>query len=103
MAVDGTTTHLLYSGGGVSGVDQDIYTDSQDDGGSWGTDSNIDAVTMNRLSAGKYTRSATEYIGYVWLDGTTTSYDEITLAAPPEPIPDRLVMVNQAVNRGSTY
>jgi hypothetical protein len=104
MAVDGTDTWLLYSGGGVSGVDQDLYTDMQSDGGSWGTDTEEqDAITMNRLSAGKYTRSATDYIGYVWLDGTTTSYDEITLAAPPAPIPDRLVMVNQAVNRASTY
>jgi hypothetical protein len=113
MAVDGTDTWLLYSGGGVSGVDQDLYTDMQSDGGSWGTDTEEqDAITMNRLSAGKYTRSATDYIGYVWLDGTTTSYDEITLAAsydeitlaaPPAPIPDRLYAVEQAINRSSTY
>jgi hypothetical protein len=104
MAVDGTDTWLLYSGGGVSGVDQDLYTDTQEDGGSWGTDTEEqDAITMNRLSAGKYTRSATDYIGYVWLDGTTTSYDEITLAAPPAPIPDRLYAVEQAINRSSTY
>jgi hypothetical protein len=76
----------------------------QSDGGSWGTDTEEqDEITMNRLSAGKYTRSATDYIGYVWLDGTTTSYDEITLAAPPDPIPDRLYAVEQAINRSSTY
>lgn len=103
-AIDGTDTWLLYSGGGASGVDQDIYYDTQADGGSWGTDTEEqDAVTCNRISAGKYTRSATDYIGYLWLDGTTTSYDEIALAAPPAPIPDRLYEVEQHINRSSTY
>ena len=102
-AIDGTETQLLYSGGGVSGVDQDIFYDTQADGGSWGTDTEEqDAVTANRLSAGVYERSGTK-LGYLWLDGTTTDFDEIALAAPADPIPDRLYDVNQAINRASTY
>ena len=75
----------MYSGGGASGVDQDIYSDKQADGGSWGTDTEEqDAVTANRISAGVYDRSGNK-LGYVWLDGTTTSYDEIDLAASAIP------------------
>ena len=102
-AIDGTDTQLLYSGGGASGIDQDIFYDTEADGGAWGTDTEEqDAVTANRLSAGVYERSGTK-LGYVWLDGTTTSFDEIALAAPADPIPDRLYKVEQAINRSGTY
>jgi hypothetical protein len=75
FALDGTDTWLLYS----QQTFEDIFSDKQVDGGSWGTDTEEqDAVTANRISAGVYTRSGTK-LGYVWLDGTTVSYDEKNL------------------------
>jgi hypothetical protein len=86
-AVDVTDTWLLYSGGATSGTDKDIYSDTQEDGGSWGTDTEEqDAVTANRISVGVYDRGGTK-LGYVWLDGTTTSYDEKDIAAAAVGLP----------------
>ena len=86
MAIDGTDTYLLYSGGGASGVDQDIYSDIQEDGGSWGTDTEEqNAVTANRISAAVYERSNVTYMGYVWLNGSTVDYDEKSMTFETDP------------------
>ena len=76
LAVDGTTTYLLYADSSTS----DLWRDSQTDGGAWGTDAEVlDAVTINRVSCAVYDRSGTK-LAYVYDDGGTVKYNEVSLS-----------------------
>ncbi len=80
LAVDGTTVHLLYAGGGgAGGPDQDLYHDQADtpqDSGDWGTDTEFkDAATINRISCNVIDRSGKK-LAMVYDDGGTIMYDE---------------------------
>ena len=82
MVVDGTDEYLLYVGGGSFGNDEDLYYDVNT-GSGWGTDTEeLDAVTINAISANVYDRSGTK-IGYVYDDGGTVKYNEIDLGGGP--------------------
>lgn len=75
--------HELFSGGGIAGVDQDIYyTKSTDDGVNWDTPTEeLDAVTCNFISANIYTRGGDTVLAYVYDDGGVTKYNEKVLVA----------------------
>lgn len=79
-----STAHVLWSGGAATGSDQDLYHDSSTDGGTtWGTDvEELNAVTINYISATVYQRGSSLVIAYVYDDGGVTRYNEITLTIP---------------------
>ena len=75
-ANDGTTLHCLY----IDNV-QDLWHDENADDGGWGTDTEVlDAVTVNHISPNVYDRSGKK-LAYIYLNGTTVQYNEVTLAA----------------------
>lgn len=77
LAVDGTDEHLLYSGGGASGTDRDLYHDLND-----GVDVEIlDGVTVNSISCNVYDRTTNVRLAYVYDDGGTIKYNEVDLGA----------------------
>ncbi len=77
LAVDGTNLHMIYS----ADADADIDRDENDDDGGWGTDASVQSgVTCNRISCNVYTRGD-RVLAYLWLSGTTATYDEVVLAA----------------------
>jgi len=73
--------HILYSGGGANGVDQDLfYSTSTDNGASWATEAEeIDAVTVNFISANIYVRCKDTVLAYVYDDGGVQKYNEKVL------------------------
>ena len=70
--------HILYSGGGIAGVDQDLYyIKSTDDATTWDTETEeIDAITVNFISANIYVRGADTVLAYVYDDGGVQKYNE---------------------------
>ncbi len=78
-----TVIHLLYSGGGTNGVDQDLYyTTSADEGATWATIAEeIDAITVNFISANIYVRGADTVMAYVYDDAGVQKYNEKILIA----------------------
>ncbi len=75
--------HILFSGGGDDGVDQDLYyTKSTDDALNWDTPTEeIDAITVNFISANIYVRGADTVMAYVYDDAGTQKYNEKVLIA----------------------
>ena len=75
--------HCLYSGGGTAGVDQDLYyITSTDNGDSWSTETEeIDAITVNFISANIYVRGADTVMAYLYDDGGVQKYNEKVLIA----------------------
>jgi hypothetical protein len=85
--------HLLFSGGGTSGADQDLYySKSADDGISWDTPTEeLDAITCNYISANIYTRGGATVLAYVYDDGGVQKYNEkVLIAAAGLPGPNLL-------------
>lgn len=89
-ALNGTTVEAVY--GRFS--DQDIYSDSQPNGGAFGTDvARNTSVTANAISANSYDRSGAK-VAYFWEDDATLApvYSEYEAAAAattitPDPVP----------------
>ncbi len=81
LAVKGTDVHLLYA----DDATQDIFHDADVDGGGTTDVERNDAVTANRLSC-EYL-SSSDVLAWLYLDGTTTVYDEFSLAAAPTGLP----------------
>lgn len=77
--------HHLFSGGGDFGVDQDLYhTTSNDDGATWAESEEIDAITVNFISANIYVRGSRTVMAYVYDDDGVQKYDEkLLLNTPP--------------------
>jgi len=70
--------HVLFSGGGTDGVDQDLhYTKSTDNGVSWSAPTEeIDGITVNFISANIYVRGLNTVMAYVYDDGGVQKYNE---------------------------
>ncbi len=81
--------HQLYSGGGTDGVDADLYyTKSTDDGVTWATPTEeIDAITVNFISANIYVRGIDTVMAYVYDDLGVQKYNEKVLIAGFRPVP----------------
>ncbi len=75
--------HVVFSGGGTNGSDQDVYyTTSTDDGATWdAATEELDAVTCNFISANVYVRGADTVLAYVYDDGGIQKYNEKVLIA----------------------
>lgn len=75
--------HVLFSGGASAASDQDLfYTKSTDDGVTWDTPTEeIDAITVNYISANIYVRGADTVMAYLYDDGGTQKYNEKVLIA----------------------
>ena len=75
--------HCLYSGDGASGADQDLwYTKSTDRGNTWSAPTEeIDAITVNFISANIYVRGVDTVLAYVYDDGGVQKYNEKVLIA----------------------
>jgi hypothetical protein len=75
--------YMLYSGGGTSGVDQDLYySKSTNDGATWSTvTEEIDAITVNYISANIYVRGTDTVMAYVYDDAGVVKYNEKVLVA----------------------
>ncbi len=73
-----TVLHLLFSGGGGAGVDQDVYYQtSTDDGATWSTATEeLDAITCNFISANIYVRGTDIVMAYVYDDAGDQKYNE---------------------------
>lgn len=73
---------LLFSGGGTDGVDTDLYLATNDDDAGWDAtpSEELDAVTINAVFGNVYDRSGTK-LAYIYDDGGTIKYNEISLAA----------------------
>jgi len=73
-----TDLHHLYSGGGALGVDQDLfYSTSTDNGLNFDTPiEEIDAITVNFISANIYVRCKDTVLAYVYDDGGVQKYNE---------------------------
>lgn len=82
-AILGTDNHTLYSGGGIDGVDQDLYyLKSTDNGDNWDTEiEEIDAITVNFISTNIYVRSGNNKLAYVYDDGGVQKYNEKDLGS----------------------
>lgn len=80
LATDGSDIYALFSGGGTSGVDQDLYVSvSTDFGNSWSTPAEeLDAVTVNYISTAVLDSGK---IAYLYDDGGTAKYNEFVFAA----------------------
>jgi len=74
MAVKGSNVHLLYA----DDATQDIFHDADVDGGGITDVERNDGVTANRLSC--HYLSGSDNLAWLYLDGTTTRYDELSLA-----------------------
>ncbi len=77
LAVKGTDVHLLYA----DDTTQDIFHDDDVDGGGATDVERNDVVTANRLSCNYL--SSSDVLAWLYLDSTTTVYDEFSLAAAP--------------------
>lgn len=77
--------HQLFAGGGSAGVDQDLYyTKSTDNGDTWDTPTEeIDAITVDFISANIYTRGGATVLAYVYDDAGVQKYNEKELIAAP--------------------
>lgn len=70
-------------------TDFDLYMDSDTppyDTSDWGTDIEVlDGVTINRISCNIYPRDGAIKLAYVYLDGSTVKYNEVSITAPTAP------------------
>ena len=75
--------HCLYSGDGTAGADQDLwYTVSTDNGASWSAPTEeINAITVNYISANIYVRGADTVMAYIYDNAGTQYYNEKILIA----------------------
>lgn len=74
--------HVLYSGGGGTGSDQDIYYVKSTNAvaTTWSTPvEELDAVTCNSISANIYVRGSDTVLSYSYRDGTDLKYNEKVL------------------------
>jgi len=73
--------HFLFSGGSANGADKDLYyMTSIDDGATWTTEAEeIDAITVNFISANIYVRGINTVLAYVYDDGGVQKYNEKVL------------------------
>ncbi len=102
LAVDTKNLQLLYSGGGSQGIDQDLYRDTNDDDAGWGTDTEeLDAITCNSVSPRVYDRSGTK-LAFVYDDGGTVKYNEISLANVFDPNADAFRFYSDGTESGSS-
>jgi hypothetical protein len=68
VADDGTM-HLVYSGGGTNGVDDDLYRDSASspwDSGDWGTDVSVEGPDAVNIASSTVTNKNIEGTGGTW-------------------------------------
>lgn len=79
--------YCLFSGGGTIGVDQDLwYSTSSNDGQDWDTPTEeIDAITVNFISANIYVRGLDTVIAYVYDDDGIQKYNEKVLSSITQP------------------
>ncbi len=75
--------HQLFSGGGNSGIEQDLYyTTSIDDGATWTLPTEeIDGITVNFISVSIYVRGIDTVLAYVYDDAGVQKYNEKVLIA----------------------
>ena len=73
LANDGTTLHLTYAHTTL----QWLYHD-KNSGSGWGTDTQLLAVTINRISSNVYDRQG-QKLAYVYDDGGTVKYNELDI------------------------
>ena len=79
--------HALFSGGGTDGVDQDLYYFSSINLGDTYINEaeEIDAITVNFISANIYVRDCNFVLAYIYDDGGVQKYNEkILLAVEPQ-------------------
>ena len=63
---------MIFAGSG-----SDIFTDSNNDRGGWGTDvEELDGITCNLITSNVYTRAGVVVLAYVYDDGGTIKYNE---------------------------
>jgi len=105
LAVESTNLHLLFSGGGTAGVDQDLYyTKSTDDGATWDTETEeINAITINFISGNVYVRGADTVLAYVYDDGGVQKYNEKVLIAGAVDLIQPPLLHSFAVTRSTNY
>ena len=81
LAANDTDEHILFIDNATSDLFHDVNT-----GGGWGTDTEVlDAVTINHVSPNVYDRSG-QVIAYIYDDGGTVKYNEVTLVAAVIPV-----------------
>ena len=97
--------HCLYSGDGVAGVDQDLwYITSTDEGGSWSSPTEeIDAITVNFISANIYVRGSDTVMAYVYDDAGVQKYNEKVLIAGAVDLIAPPLVHSFAVTRAANY
>lgn len=75
LAVDEKTVWALWNG-----VDSDLFSDSNVDSAGWGTDNEeLDAITLNNITANIYQRGSDVVWAYVYDDLGTIKYNEKVL------------------------
>jgi len=88
---------MLFAGGGVAGVDRDLYyTTSTDDGATWTSPTEeLDGINLGNLSANIYVRGADTVMAYVYDDvgGGGQKYNEKILIAGAPPTGQQLQML----------
>ena len=98
--------HCLYSGDGAAGADQDLwYTTSADDGASWSAPTEeIDAITVNFISANIYVRGSDTVMAYVYDDGGVQKYNEkVLIAGGAAALVEPPLLHSFAVTRAANY
>ena len=98
LAVDTDVQHLLYRG-----ADADLFRDETGaDNDTWGTDTEVlDAVTINDVFPNVYDRSG-QKLAYIYDDGGTVKYNEVTLAAVFTPDVDAFRFYSDGTESGSS-
>ena len=80
IAIDSANDlHALFAGGGVAGVDQDLYYVARTSGTWTGLVEEIDALTINFISANIYVRGGDTVLAYIYDDGGVQKYNEKVL------------------------
>ncbi len=97
--------HVLYSGGGTTGVDQDLYyLTSTNNGTDWDTETEeIDAITVNFISANIYVRGSDTVMAYVYDDAGTQKYNEKVLISGAVDLIQPPLVHSFAVTRAANY
>lgn len=84
FAVDEKTAWVLFAKEG-----NDIYSDSNEDEGGWGTDTEeLDGITCNLITSNIYQRGSDIVLAYVYDDGGTIKYNEKVLRTVVSITPD---------------
>ena len=79
--------YLAWGGGGVAGVDQDLYFDAAPAPyTTWvGETEGIDATTINIISCNIYPRDGAIKLAFVYDEAGTVKYSEVSISAPTAP------------------